>query len=133
MLIPESGKPANLNIAEIKTVSDADRALLWLGSVLNDMATQVKDRGSSSPSSSNEYAEYQLWLKRLRAAERNTSNLRHRVLELRDRLAENSSVHEAIVATVFKVGGDDFIEDIRAQMEQDFPQLAGFDPEALRA
>lgn len=127
LLIPVSGKPADLKIDEIKTVTDADRALLWLGSVLKDMATQVKDRADGAGE------EYQIWLKRLRAAERNTSNLRHRVLELRDSLADNSSVHEALVATMFKVGGDDFVEDIRAQMEQDFPQLAGFDPEALRA
>ena len=30
----------------IKTAGDADRVLMWLGTVLGDMNTQVQDRGA---------------------------------------------------------------------------------------
>lgn len=123
MLIPESGKPADLDIGSIKAPAEADRALLWLAEVLDDMKTQVRDRGGDDV----------LWLKRLRAAQRQTNNLRHRVLELRDSMAQDVLVHQAIVLSLFKMGDTDFVDDVAEQVRVDYPHLAGIDIRSLQA
>ena len=122
-LIPETGKPADLDIELIKTPADADRVLIWLAAVLDDMKTQVNDRGDTDI----------LWLKRLRAAERQTKNLRHRILEIRDSKAGDFAIHQAVVASVLKLGDKDFLEDLAEQVRQDFPHLQDFDVGALKA
>jgi len=122
-LIPASGKSSDLDIEKILTVSDADRVLLWLHDILKDMALQVSDRGVTDD---------QAWLKRLRAAERNTIYLRHRVLEIRDRLNANPTIGSAIIAALFRMGDDDLIDRLEAQIHKDNPSLKGFSLLALK-
>lgn len=122
-LIPASGKSSDLDLEKILTVSDADRVLLWLHDILKDMALQVSDRGAS---------EDPVWLKRLRAAERNTTYLRHRVLEIRDRLSSKHTVGTAIVSAVFKLGDEELLSRIEQQIHKDHPFLKGFSISALK-
>lgn len=122
MLIPISGKPGDLDLDEIKNASDADRVLLWLSAVLRDMATQVSDRGANPDPE---------WLRKLRAAQRATTNLRHRVLETRDSFSNKMSVHEAIASAVVSVLDDKALTAISAWIEESSPHLTGLDLKAL--
>lgn len=89
-IIPSTTKPADLKIESILTVNDADTALLWLRTVLLDMAQQIKDRGTDN----------EIWVLKIRAAERATKNLVHRVVEKRAEITETGSVKDAIFAAV---------------------------------
>lgn len=89
-IIPSTTKPADLNLDSIKTVSDANTALLWLRDVLLDMAQQIKDRGTKD----------EVWVLKIRAAERATKNLVHRVVEKRSQLIDTGSVHDAVYMAV---------------------------------
>lgn len=122
MLIPESGKPADLKVSDIKTVADADAALLWLQSVLLDMERQVSDRG----------IEDREWLKKLRAAERMTTNLRHRILELRDAMVGRATLHEAIAIVAIEALPVAAVEVLQVAMAKRFPHLDGFDLLAMK-
>jgi hypothetical protein len=89
-IIPSTTKPSDLKIDDIKTAADADVALLWLRDVLIDMAQQIKDRGTGD----------EVWLLKIRAAERATKNLVHRVLEKRSQLTDTGTVKDAIYSAV---------------------------------
>lgn len=122
MLIPISGKPGDLNVEDIKSASDAHRVLLWLTSVLKDMATQVTERGASPDPE---------WLRKLRAAQRATNNLLHRVLERRDSYADEMSAQEAIANAMAEVLSKDERERIAVWIEENTPHLSGLDFKAL--
>lgn len=115
-IIPSTGKPADMDLTLIVSVADADRALSWLSDVLADMDQQVRDRG----------AEDQEWLLKLRAAQRATKNLRHRVLEMRDDLVGQSSFHEAVAHMLTVVCGADQLERYDSELARLSPHLRGF-------
>ncbi len=121
MLIPISGKPGDLDLSNIKTVADADRVLLWLSAVLKDMATQVTDQTDPDPE----------WLRRLRAAQRATTNRRHHVLEIRDSLYGKMSAHEAVCAAAAEILEDEVLARLTLWIEKNSPHLVGIDIKAL--
>ena len=123
MLIPESGKPADLKLTDIQTIDDCDRALIWLADVLLDMERQVGDRGLDDRE----------WLKKLRAAERNTVNLRHKILAKRDSLSKTSSITEAIARVAIDLLPASAIEALEAQIKIRFPSLGSFNLLALKS
>ena len=122
MLIPESGKPADLKLEVIKTIADCDAVLVWLATVLLDMERQVSDRGVDDRD----------WLKKLRAAERATTNLRHLVLKKRDSMAGKASLTEAIAQVAIDLlvpaGHADALE---AEIKRRYPHLDQFDLTSL--
>lgn len=121
-IIPESGKPADLYLSDIQTATDCDRALIWLNSVLLDMERQVNDRGLDDKD----------WLKKVRAAERATTNLRHRILEKRDNLESKSTLHEAISIVTIGSLPEAALEVLAKALADRFPHLAGFDLTSLK-
>lgn len=121
MLIPISGKPGELDVDNIKTPGDADRVLLWLATVLKDMDTQVKDR--ADPDSE--------WLRKLRAAQRATNNLFHRVLERRDNFTGEIAVHQAVAIAVASTLDEESLARVARYVEKNFPHLAAMDITAL--
>lgn len=118
MLIPISGKPGDLDVSLIKTAGDADRVLMWLGTVLKDMNTQVQDRGAKCDEE---------WLRKVRAAMRATSNLFHRVLEKRDALTETRALPEAFMAAVLEAAEPAVLAQIQRWIETHAPHLSGLD------
>ena len=123
MLIPISGKPGDLDVSLIKTASDADRVLIWLQTVLKDMATQVKDRGADVDAE---------WLRKVRAAMRATSNLFHRVIEKRDGLAETRAVPDAFMAAVLEMNDPAVLAHIQRWIDSHAPHLSGLDLDAVK-
>jgi hypothetical protein len=117
MLIPISGKPGDLDTSNIKSASDADRVLMWLAAVLKDMNTQVEERGGSD----------QDWLRKIRAAQRATTNLRHRVLELRDGFFDKMTIHEALVTAMVSVLEPEDLAQVSIWIEKNSPHLSGID------
>ena len=89
-IIPPTTKPSDLDVNSIRSVADADTALLWLRDVLIDMRQQVEDRG----------VQDQVWLLKIRAAERATKNLVHRVVEKRSELSDTGTIKDAVYAAV---------------------------------
>lgn len=123
MLIPESGKPADVNLSDVQTFEDANRLLIWLQTVLLDMERQVNDRG----------LEDRDWLKKLRAAERNTNNLRHRLLEKRDRdMPGSATLAEAVSTVVVESLPEEAVIEVQKAVGKRFPHLAGLDILALK-
>lgn len=122
MLIPISGKPGDIDLSNISTIADADRVLLWLGSVLKDMTQQVVDAGAEADP---------VWLKKLRSAQRATTNLRHRVLELRDSLLGQMSLYEAVASAAASALSEDALDAISAWIEKNTPHLSGLDLKSL--
>lgn len=123
MLIPISGKPGDLDTSQIETAGDADRVLCWLGAVLKDMATQVADRGDKADAE---------WLRKLRAAQRATTNLFHRVLEKRDALTETRSLPEAFMAAVLEMKEPAVLAQIQRWIDAHSPHLSGLDLDAAK-
>ncbi len=121
-LIPVSGKPADLRIEDITTIGDADRVIAWLHDVLSDMDQQVKDKGTHD----------QDWLLRLRSAQRNTSSLRHRIIERRDGLDGASTYHEIVVQALISSSTRDQLEALDKLIWERAPHLQGFSLRALR-
>ncbi|NDF14403.1 hypothetical protein EB061_03660 [bacterium] len=121
-LIPISGKPAELDLNQIKSIADADRVLAWLHDVLADMDQQVKDKGTAD----------QAWLMKLRSAQRNTSSLRHRILELRENLDEKSTYHEIAVNVVIHSLTRDQLSELDIKIWERAPHLRGLSLKALR-
>lgn len=121
-IIPLSGRPADLQLVDLLTVEHCDCALVWLSDVLNEMATQVKDRGDGDPE----------WLKRIRVAQRNTLTLRHRILRKRDSLARTASLAEAVAQTALDILPTSAVAGFAAELGRRYPHLAGFDIAALR-
>lgn len=116
-IIPASGKPIDLAISEIKTAQDADRAILWLNTVLSDIDQQIEDR-KNSPLITE-------WLPKARAAQRATLNLRHRVLELRDSFKGESALHSSFMRNSLKTLDQTTFQKIYNLMVDEDPALAG--------
>lgn len=114
---PFSGKPADLKLSELLTINDCNAALVWLQTVLLDMERQVSDRGLDDRE----------WLKKLRAAERATTNLRHMILSKRDGFTGVASLTQAVAQVALDLLGAQHMDALEAAVAARYPHLAGFD------
>ena len=78
-LMPESGKPIDLEIDRIKTVTEADTVLAWLDSLITNMQHQILQHILGQDTDDQ-------WLIRVRAALRATIHTRFKVGEIKQRL-----------------------------------------------
>lgn len=114
-IIPASGKPIELDLDKVKNAQDADRAILWLNSVLADMNQQIEDRGT----------EDQVWLAKIRAAQRATSNKRHLAIELRDGFKGESALHSSFMRNALAILDANTFNRIVDEMVKEDPSLDG--------
>jgi len=87
------------------------------------MKQQITDRGDDVDAE---------WLRRLRAAQRATTNVYHRALEKRDSLNGERSVAEAILAAVIDQNDDELMARLHRWVAENTPHLAGVDLAAAK-
>lgn len=116
MIIPDSGKPADIDKAKIKTIADADRVIAWLSDVILDMDRQLEE--ANSPSSE--------WLKRVKSARWWSSHIRHQVLEMREELTKKATAREAVASVIVEfLDDDEDLAELGFLIEERFPHLTG--------
>lgn len=117
MIIPESGKPADLDKTKITTVADADRVILWLTDVITDMDRQLSE--TEHPKED--------WLKRAKSARWWAMHIRHQVREIRESLLPEVSIRGAIFLAIKEFLDEDEIDDLNDFIGERFPHLSGVD------
>lgn len=121
MIIPESGKPADLDKTQIKTIAEADRVILWLSDVISDMDRQFEEAIDPDP----------LWLKRAKSARWWAAHIRHQVRELRESLAPTLSARDAVASLLPEFLSDEDLDELSEFLGEKFPHLTDIDLRAM--
>lgn len=89
-LIPDSGKPVDLVMADIMTASQAETVIDWLDDCIDDMRSQVLGYFMSN-------TQDETWLAKVKTAIRNTIKTKYRVLDMLRAMTEGESRAEMFV------------------------------------
>lgn len=117
MIIPESGKPADLDKTKIKTVMDADRVILWLTDVIADMDRQLAEAVDPRED----------WLRKAKSARWWAMHIRHQVREIRENILPEASIRGAIFFALKEFLDEEDIDDLNDFIGERFPHLSGVD------
>jgi len=114
-VIPESGRPIDLDLETVTTVEDADRVILWLTDVIKDMDRQISE--TESPDAA--------WLRKVRSARWWAAHIRHKAREVRDKFSPELTVRQAVSSVLLDFLDDDLIDELEELLAERFPHLTG--------
>ena len=117
MLIPESGKPAELDLTLIKSEEDCDIVISWLESVMKDIDRQL-ERSSVTHNGNRD------WIIRTHGAMRATERTKFKVIEMRRAMAKHETTPaEAFLECAKSLFEDEDLEEVYTMMNTRYPGI----------
>lgn len=116
-LIPESGKPADLNLDLIDTSEDCEIVAEWLATVVKDIDRQLEANSNSGMRDAE-------WVRKSQAAIRATDRTRFKVLEMKKTITKSGkTASEAFREAAHDIFEPEDLVDIYNLVEQRYPGM----------
>lgn len=117
-LIPQSNKPADLDITQIKTPQQADLVMEWLDTVIHDIESQLKRNQSTKVRDAT-------WSDKTKMALHKTSQTKILVMQQKIAMLNGApNFNDAFAEVAHQLFAQRDLQDIYREIEKKYPGLA---------